>query len=52
MLDERFHLNSSPLGTILNFLSTISFSDSVNELYDELDENEYEEGNLFLFFSP
>ena len=30
-------------------LSTISFSDSVDELDDELDEYEYEEGNLFLF---
>ena len=42
-------MNSSPLGTILNLLSTISFSDSVDELDDELDEDEYEEGNLFLF---
>ena len=29
MLDGRFHLNSSSLETILNLLSTISFSDSV-----------------------
>ena len=32
MLDGRFHLNSSPLGTILNLWSTTSFSDSVDEL--------------------
>ena len=38
MLDGRFCLNYSPLGTILNLLSTISFSDSVGELDDELDE--------------
>ena len=49
MLDGRFHLNSSPLGTILNLLPTISFSDSVDELDDELDEHEDEEGDLFLF---
>ena len=49
MLDGRFHLNSSPMGTILNLLSTISFSDSVDELNDELDEDEDEEGNLFFF---
>ena len=42
-------MNSSPLGTILNLFSTISFSDSADELDDELDENEYEEGNLFPF---
>ena len=42
-------MNSSPFGTILNLLSTISFSDSVDELNDELDEGEYEEGDLFLF---
>ena len=47
MLDGRFHLNSSPLGTILNFLSTFSFSDSIDELDDEEDEDE--EGDLFLF---
>ena len=47
MLDGRFHLNSSPLGTILNLLSTISFSDSVEKL-DE-DEDEDEEDDLFLF---
>ena len=45
MLDGRFHLNSSPLGTILNLLSTISFSDSV----EKLDEDEDEEDDLFLF---
>ena len=49
MLDGRFHLNSSPFGTILNLWSTISFSDSADELNDELDEGEYEEGDLFLF---
>ena len=50
MLDERFHLNSSPLGEILNLLSTISISDSVDELDNELDvKYEDEEGNLFLF---
>ena len=49
MLDGRFHLNSSPLVTILNLLSTISFSDSVDELDDELHEDEDKEGNLFLF---
>ena len=42
-------MNSSPLGTILNLLSTISFPDSVDELDDELDEDEDEEGYLFLF---
>ena len=41
-------MNSSPLGTILNLLSTISFSDSVDELDDELDEEEYEEGDILL----
>ena len=46
MLDGRFHLNFSPLGTILNLLFTISFSDSVEKL-DE-DEDEDEEGDLFL----
>ena len=49
MLDGRFYLNYSTLGTILNLLSTISFSDSVDELDDELDEDEDEEGDLFLF---
>ena len=47
MLNERFHLNSSSLGTILNLLSTNSFCDSVDELDDELDEDE--EGDLFLY---
>ena len=47
MLDGRFHLNSSLLGTIVNLLSTNSFSDSIDELDDELDENE--ESDLFLF---
>ena len=50
MLDGRFHLNSSPLGTILNLLFTILFSDLVDELDDELNEDEYEEGDLFLFY--
>ena len=49
MLDGRFHLNSSPLGIILNLLSTISFSDLVGELDDELNEDEDEEAELFLF---
>ena len=53
MLDGRFHLNSSPLRIILNLLSTISFSNSVDELDDELDiKDENEEGEFFLFFSP
>ena len=53
MLDGRFHLNYSRLGIILNILSTISFSDSVDELDDKLDiKDEDEEGELFLFFSP
>ena len=33
----------------MNVLSTISFSDSVDELDDELGEDEDEEGDLFLF---
>ena len=33
----------------MNLLSTISFSDSVDELDDELDEDEDKEGDLFLF---
>ena len=49
MLDGRFYLNSSPLGTILNLLSTISFSNSVDKLDDELGEDEDEEGDLFIF---
>ena len=49
MLDRRFHLNSSPSGTILNLLLTISFSDSVDELDDETDGDEDEENDLFLF---
>ena len=49
MLDRRFHLNSSPSGTILNLLLTISFSDSVDELDDERDGDEDEEKDLFLF---
>ena len=42
-------MNSSPLGIILNLLSTISFSDLVGELDDELNEDEDEEAELFLF---
>ena len=49
MLNGRFHLNFSPLGTILNLLSTILFSDSVDELDDENDEDEDDEGDLLLF---
>ena len=49
MFDGRFHLNSSPLGTILNLLCTISFSDSVDKHDDELDGKEDEEGDLCLF---
>ena len=41
--------NFSPLEIILNILSTISFSDPVDELDDKLDEDEDEEGDLFLF---
>ena len=33
----------------MNLLSTISFSDSLDELDDQLDENEDEEGDSFLF---
>ena len=40
-------LSSSPLGTALNLLPTISFS--ADELDDELDEDEDEESDLFLF---
>ena len=50
MLDGRIHLNSSPLGIILNLLSIILFSDSADKLDDELDDDEYEKGDLFLFF--
>ena len=49
MLDGIFHLNSSPLGIILNLLSTISFFESADELNVELDEDEDVEGGLFLF---
>ena len=50
MLEERFHSNSSPLGTVLNLLCTISFSDSVDELDDGLGIKDADEGgNLFLF---
>ena len=52
MFSGRFHLNFSPLRTILNLLSTISFSASVDELDDELDEDEDEKGNLFVFSRP
>ena len=49
MFDGRFHLNLSPLGTILNLLCTISFSDSVDKHDDELDGEKDQEGDLFLF---
>ena len=50
MLDLRVHLNSSPLRIILNLFSTLSFSDSVDELDDELDiKSGNEESNLGLF---
>ena len=50
MLDGRFNSNFSPLGIILNLLSTRSFSDSVDELGDHLDvKYKDEEGDLFLF---
>ena len=49
MLDGLFYLNS-PLGIILNLLSTISFSDSVDELEDETEvKDEDDEGDLSLF---
>ena len=51
MLDGRFHLNSSPLGTFFKLLFTISLSDSLDKLDDELDENEYEEGYLSFFLA-
>ena len=37
------------VGTILNLLSTISFSGLADELDDEMDEDEDEEDDLFLF---
>ena len=43
MLDGRSHFNSSPLGIILNLLSTISFSDSVDQLDDGLDIKDEDE---------
>ena len=49
MLDGRFHLTFSPLGIILILLSTILFSDSLDELHAELDEDGDEEDDLFLF---
>ena len=42
-------MNSSPLGIVLNLLSAISFSDSADELDGELNNDEDEEGDLFLF---
>ena len=51
MLDRRFHLNFSFLGTMLNLLSTISFSDSLDELDDEMDENEDEEATFSFFLA-
>ena len=42
--------NSSPLGIILNLLSTISFYDSVDKLDNELNvKDEDGEDDLFLF---
>ena len=43
-------MNSSPLGIIFNFLSTISFSDSVDELDDELDTKDEDENATFSIF--
>ena len=43
MLHGWFHLNTFPLRIILNLLSTISFSDSVDELDDELDVTDEDE---------
>ena len=43
MLHGRFRLNTFPLRIILNLLSTISFSDSVDELDDELDVTDEDE---------
>ena len=51
MLDGRFYLNYSTLGTILNLLSTISFSDSVDELDDELDEVRMRKVNFSFFLA-
>ena len=49
MLDGLFYLNS-PLGIILNLLSTILFSDSVDELEDEIEvKDEDDKGDLSLF---
>ena len=46
-------MNYSLLGIIFNILSTIAFSDSVDELDDEMDiKDEDEEGDLFPLFSP
>ena len=48
MHDGRLELNSSPLGIILNLLSTISFYESVDELCDKSHiKDKDEEGNLF-----
>ena len=50
MFDGRTHLNSSHIETILSLLSIISFSNSVDELDDELNvKDEDEKGDLFLF---
>ena len=37
MLHGKFYFNFSPLGTILNLLSIISFFGSVDQLNNELD---------------
>ena len=43
-------MNSSHIETILSLLSIISFSNSVDELDDELNvKDENEKGDLFLF---
>ena len=50
MFDGRTHLNSSHIETILSLLSIISFSNSVDELDDELNvKDEDEKDDLFLF---
>ena len=52
MLDGRFHFNSAPLEAVLTLLSTISFTDSVDEIDDQLDiKDKHEKGDLFFFFS-
>ena len=52
MLDGRFHFNSAPSEAVLNLLSTIWFTDSEDEIDDQLDINDKnEKGDLFFFFS-